>query len=288
MGKCLKPKPIKIGNLVLDFSRTYIMGILNITPDSFSDGGLYLDPKRAILHAKEMVSLGADIIDIGAESSRPGALPISEEEELSRIVPVLKELVRQIQVPISIDTYKARVAEVTLDMGANMINDISGLRFEPRLAEVAANFNVPLVLMHSRKTPQTMQQDIFYNDLVQEVISELKEAISRAKRGGIKEELLIIDPGLGFGKTASQNLKLIAELERFKIFERPILIGPSRKSFIGKVLQKPVNERIYGTAAAVAASILKGANIIRVHEVDQMVQVARLTDAILYGWEEDV
>jgi len=266
----------------LDFSKkTHIMGILNVTPDSFSDGGLFFDKERAVEHAMRMVEEGADIIDVGGESTRPGASRVDEDEELRRVIPVIEAISEKVNVPISIDTYKARVAETALRAGADMVNDISGLRFDPEMAEVVARYGVPVVVMHIKGTPRDMQKNLRYKALIPEIMDYLREGIEIARRAGIKDDMIIIDPGIGFGKTVEHNLEIIHRLSEFKGFEKPILIGTSRKSFIGRVLgDVPVTERLEGTAASFAIAIFNGANIIRVHDVKEMVRVARVADAI--------
>ncbi|MCL6584501.1 MAG: dihydropteroate synthase [bacterium] len=262
-------------------ARTCIMGILNVTPDSFSDGGKFLDPDMAIRRACQMVEEGADIIDLGAESTRPGSLPISAEEEIRRLAPIVSCLRKEIKIPLSIDTYKAAVAQAMLDEGAHLINDISGLRFDPQMAETVARFKAAVVLMHIQGTPRDMQQNPHYQHLIPEITDYLRGSIDLALRAGILPEQIIVDPGLGFGKTLSHNLEIIRRLDEFRCLDKPILIGPSRKSFIGKVLDLPVDERLEGTAAAVAAAIMMGAHLVRVHDVKAMVRVARIMDAIL-------
>lgn len=273
---------IKWGKYCLDLSqRTYIMGILNITPDSFSDGGKYQEIDKAVEHGIQMVAEGADIIDIGGESTRPGSIRCSVKEELDRVIPVIRELSTQIDVPISIDTYKSDVAQKALQEGAQMVNDISALRFDPEMALVVAEYNVPLVLMHIQGSPQDMQKNPQYKSLIPEIIAELNHSIKRAQEAGIKREMIIIDPGIGFGKTLQHNLEILSMLKKFKRLNAPILIGTSRKSLIGQVLGLQVEERLEGTAATVAVSILNGANIIRVHDVLAMKRVAQMTDAII-------
>jgi dihydropteroate synthase len=257
------------------------MGVLNVTPDSFSDGGRFYAARRAIRHALEMERAGADLIDVGGESTRPGSFGISAEEELRRVLPVLKGLKGRLRIPVSIDTVKAEVAEAALDAGAAMINDISGLRFDPRLAEVTARRRVPLLLMHIRGTPATMQKQPFARDLWRELERGLGWSVRQALRAGVKRSQLLIDPGIGFGKSAEQNFAIVRQLGRLAKFRLPIVIGTSRKTFIGKVLGVPPEQRAWGTAATVAASILAGAHIVRVHDVAEMVQVVRITDAIL-------
>ncbi len=261
--------------------RTLVMGVLNVTPDSFSDGGRFFNSKRAIQHALAMERAGADLIDIGGESTRPGSFGISAEEELRRVLPVLKGLKGRLGIPISIDTVKAEMAEAALKAGAELINDISGLRFDPRVAEVAARRRVPLILMHIRGTPATMQKQPFARDIWRELERGLGWSVKQALRAGVKRSQLLIDPGIGFGKSAEQNFEIVRELRRLARFRLPIVIGTSRKTFIGKVLGVPPEERVWGTAATLAASILGGAHIVRVHDVVEMVQVARVTDTIL-------
>jgi dihydropteroate synthase len=268
----------------IEFSskKTYIMGILNVTQDSFSDGGQYFDKSSAIERAVQMVEDGADIIDIGGESTRPGSGIVNEEEEFKRTIPVIEALSKKITVPISIDTYKSTVAKHALEAGASMVNDISGLGFDPHMSEVVAKSRVPIVIMHIKGTPRDMQLNPFYEALIPEIMDYFRARIAIAKQAGISDDKIIIDPGLGFGKTFDNNLEIIRNLRNFSLFEKPILIGPSRKAFIGNILggDAPVTERLEGTAAAVAISIINGANIVRVHDVKEMVKVARVADAI--------
>jgi len=269
-------------DFLLDFfNKTYIMGILNVTRDSFSDGGLYFDKSAAIKRAIQMVEEGADIIDIGGESTRPGAEPVTVKEELRRTIPVIEALAKEINVPISIDTYKSEVAEKALDAGASIVNDISGLRFDPEMAKVVSDYKVPVVIMHIKGRPKDMQQNPVYEALVPEIMDYLREGIRLAKESGVSEDKIIIDPGIGFGKTFNHNLEIINNLHEFTLLEKPILIGPSRKAFIGKILGNvSETDRLEGTSAAVAISIMNGANIIRVHDIKEMVRVARVADAI--------
>lgn len=273
-------------NYSFDFSkRTCIMGILNVTPDSFSDGGLFFNEESAVRQALRMQEEGADIIDIGGESTRPGAEKISVKEEIRRVLPVIEALAKKVRVPISIDTYKAPVAEAAVSAGASLINDISGLRFDPKMARVAARHKVPVVLMHIKGTPEDMQKAPAYRALVPEIIESLRESIAIAKDAGIPDNMIIIDPGIGFGKTVGHNLEIIRRLNEFEGLEKPILLGPSRKSFIGTILGGlPATERLEGTAAAVAVGIFNGANIIRVHDVKAMLRVARIADALRHGF----
>jgi dihydropteroate synthase len=260
--------------------RTLIMGILNVTPDSFSDGNRYAGPRQAVAHALEMEADGADMIDIGGESSRPGAEPVSEDEELKRVIPVIEELAEKVRIPLSIDTYKSNVAQHALNAGAVIVNDISGLHFDKNLAKVVASRHAGLVLMHIKGTPRNMQLDPQYNDLMAEIRLYLRESIDRSLAAGVAFNSIAIDPGIGFGKRIEHNFQIIRELSKLADLEHPILIGPSRKSFIGNTLQLPVDQRIEGTAAAVTASILNGAHIVRVHDVKEMKRVAIIADAI--------
>ena len=264
--------------------RTLVMGVLNVTPDSFSDGGQFFSLERAITHAERMIAEGADIIDVGGESTRPGALTVPEEEELRRVVPVIERLTAKASVPVSIDTTKSSVARAALEAGAEIVNDISALRFDPAIADEAARAKAGLVLMHSRGTPETMQTLPPVNDIISELISGLRASIVLAQELGVAPESIAIDPGIGFGKTAEQNLELIANLDQLtRAFpEFPILIGTSRKAFIGRLLGgAPADERLHGTIASVAASVLKGAHIVRVHDVKAAVEAVRIADAIL-------
>lgn len=266
----------------LEFGRkTLVMGILNITADSFSDGGLYLDLDRAVARAKAMIGEGADIIDIGGESTRPFACPVSLEEETARVIPVLERLIAEARVPISVDTHKSEVARLALERGATIINDISGLRADPRMAEIVAAAGCPVVVVHMQKTPKTMQEDPVYGDVVGEVMAGLQGSIAIATRAGVHEDKVIVDPGIGFGKTAEHNLEILHRLAEFKGLGKPILTGTSRKSFIGKVLDLPLGERLEGTAATVALSIANGADLVRVHDVKAMKRVCQMTDAIV-------
>ncbi|HUO76188.1 MAG TPA: dihydropteroate synthase [Thermodesulfovibrionales bacterium] len=260
------------------------MGILNITPDSFTDGGLFFRRDSAIEHGLRMVEEGADIIDVGGESTRPGSEPVEYEEEVRRIIPVIDALAKRIKVPISIDTYKADVAKRALDAGASIINDISGLRFDPGMPKVAAECRVPIVLMHIKGTPKNMQVNPEYEALIPEIVDYLRISIKLAIDSGVREEMIIVDPGIGFGKTFEHNLEILRNLHEFTLLEKPLLVGPSRKAFIGKILgNASSSERMEGTAAAVAISIMNGANIVRVHDVEEMGRVARVADAIKSG-----
>ncbi len=257
------------------------MGILNLTPDSFYDGGKFINPSDAIRYAERMVEDGADIIDVGAESSRPGANPVTPDEEIERLKPVLS-ILSKLNVPISVDTYKSSVAMWALDTGASIINDISGFRFDPDLVKVVSEYKVPVVIMHTYGEPKTMQNNPQYKSLLNEIIQYLKDSINMGLEAGINHDRFIIDPGIGFGKTLSHNLEILKGLSRLKELGRPILIGPSRKSFIGNILNLPPEERLEGTAAAVAIGIMNGANIVRVHDVKEMLRVARISDAVKF------
>ena len=256
------------------------MGILNVTPDSFSDGGLYLSKNEAVDRALQMVHEGADIIDIGGESTRPGAEPVSEEEELSRVLPVVEALVSEVNVPISIDTYKSTVANLCFEAGASIINDISALRFDDAMTELVANYSAYVVLMHMKGTPRNMQDAPDYSDVVGEVKVFFEERITAAKSSGIARKHIILDPGIGFGKTPIHNFTILSDLERISVLGFPLLVGPSRKSFIGTTLDLPENERLEGTAASVTAAVLNGAKIVRVHDVKEMKRVITITDSI--------
>jgi len=261
-------------------SRTYIMGILNVTPDSFSGDGIYQDVDRAVSIAERMVEDGADIIDIGGESTRPGAESVVIEEEIKRTIPIVKILSKRINVSISIDTTKSEVARLALENGASIINDITGLESDPEIIDVAREFNARVVLMHIKGTPQTMQHSPKYGNVVQEIKEKLKVIIEKSMTRGIKKENIIIDPGIGFGKTLEHNLQILNRLSEFKEFKLPVLIGTSRKAFIGKLTGAEPDKRLFGTAASVAIAIKNGADIVRVHDVKEMKQVVMIADAI--------
>ncbi|HXG64253.1 MAG TPA: dihydropteroate synthase [Blastocatellia bacterium] len=261
--------------------RTAVVGVLNVTPDSFSDGGLNFDPARAVECALEMENAGADIIEVGGESTRPGATAVSAEEEMARVLPVLEGLAGRLRVPVAIDTYKSSVARAAVESGAGIINDVSVLRFDPAIADVAAHSGAALVLMHMRGDPATMQQIEPSPDIFAEIKSDFLTALAEAEKRGVSRERIILDPGIGFGKTLEQNLAILNQLERFAEFGLPLMVGTSRKSFIGRITNRPPSERLFGTAASVAAAILRGAHLIRVHDVKEMVEVARIADAIL-------
>lgn len=257
------------------------MGVLNVTPDSFSDGGKFFKLKDAKRQALKMAGEGADIIDVGGESTRPGSKEIPLEEELKRVIPLIKDLVKSINVPISIDTYKSEVAQRALDIGAEMINDISALRFDKHMANVASKYQAGLILMHIQGTPKNMQQSPHYDDLIGEIKDYFRQSIKLAEESGVKENKIVIDPGIGFGKTVEHNLKILKNLSEFEELGKPIMVGTSRKSFIGKVLDLPAEQRLEGSLASLAVSILNGANLVRVHDVKESVGVARLVDAIV-------
>lgn len=260
--------------------RTHVMGILNVTPDSFSDGGCYLDVQQAVAHAKSMVAEGATLIDIGGESSRPGASPVSIDEELARVLPVIRGIVDAVDVLISVDTYKAEVAQQALAAGGHLINDITALRGDPTMASVVAEMEAGLILMHMKGTPRTMQKAPAYDDVVGEVCASLQESIETAETEGVAAERIIIDPGIGFGKTTEHNIELLKRLREFQSLNKPLLIGTSRKSFIGNVLGLPVTERVEGTAATVCWAIAHGADVVRVHDVKANARAAQMTDAL--------
>ncbi|MFC2022024.1 dihydropteroate synthase [Chloroflexota bacterium] len=281
-----QPGTTKCGNVEFRWGeRTYVMGIINLSPDSFSGDGI-IDLEAAVAQAHCFVSQGADILDIGGESTRPGSAPVSIDQEIERVVPAIERLVSEVPIPLSIDTYKSEVARRALEAGATMINDQWGLKKDPRLAELAAKRGIPLVLMSNQRDKggydTRLQRDTaYYEDLMGEVTSSLQKSLELALRTGVPWENIILDPGIGFGKTWRQDLEIIRRLEELKELGRPILIGPSRKSFIGQVLNLPVDERLEGNAAAIAIGIAKGADIVRVHDVQQMVRACRMGDAIV-------
>jgi len=274
-------------------ARTYIMGILNVTPDSFSGDGLVRDEvvvETAIDQARGFVEAGADILDVGGESTRPGAETVSGAEELERVIPVVRRLAEEFDTLISIDTYKAQVAEAALGAGADMVNDVWGLRADPNLAEVVARHGVPVILMHNRSTPKNAEVreqlggryvGVEYNDLLPDIRHELMESVELARQARIPDEHIILDPGIGFGKTVEQNLELLDRLGEVRDLGYPILLGPSRKSFIGYTLDLPMDERQEGTAATISVGIVRGADIVRVHNVQMMARVVRMTDAVV-------
>ncbi|MBK8901856.1 MAG: dihydropteroate synthase [Anaerolineaceae bacterium] len=277
--------------------KTYVMGILNVTPDSFSGDGVLRGEDvlaAAVAQAQQFAADGADIIDIGGESTRPGSTPVTEAEELARVIPVIETVKTAVSLPISIDTYRANVAEAALAAGAIWVNDVWGLRMDPRLAQVVAQANCPVVLMHNRSKPKDVAQEerlggryvgVAYDDLIADIKRELGESIELALEAGVKEENIILDPGVGFGKTVAQNLQLVNQLDQFKTMGYPILLGTSRKSFIGYTLDLPPEERLEGTAATVAIGIAHGADIVRVHDVKPIARLAKMTDAIIRSKE---
>jgi dihydropteroate synthase len=281
----LGPRTLVLGE------RTLVMGVLNVTPDSFSDAGLYLDLQSAVAHALAMERAGADIIDIGAESTRPGSLPVSAADQIAHLLPVLRKLRGNLRVPISVDTRSAEVAEAAGDAGVQILNDVSALRSDSDLAAVVARHRMAVILMHMRGTPAAMQRGPFARDAMRDVVAGLRAAVRQARAAGVGKDRIVLDPGFGFGKRHAQNFELLARLPELARLGFPILVGPSRKSSIGwaqvgerKSRKKdlpPVNERLWGTAAAVTAAILGGAHIVRVHDVAEMVQVARVADAVL-------
>ncbi len=267
--------------------RPLLMGIVNLTPDSFYDGGRYPDPAAGIARARELVRAGADIIDLGGESSRPGAKAVAAAEELERVIPVIEGLATRIPVPISIDTWKAEVAARALEAGAQIVNDISALRFDPEMASVVASAAGPYVMMHMLGTPRNMQENPVYRDVLGEIGDFFSQGLARAEAAGISRSRIIIDPGIGFGKTLEHNLEIINGLAAFRQLGRPVLVGPSRKSFIGQILGRGPDDRLWGTAGAVAAAVMRGADIVRVHDVDGLKDLvavaARIRDAARPG-----
>jgi dihydropteroate synthase len=277
--------------------KTYVMGIINVTPDSFSGDGLGQDVDAAVQQARAFVEAGADILDVGGESTRPGAEPTSAEVEMQRVLPVVQAVAEQTGVPISIDTYKAEVAEAALDAGAHIVNDVWGLRMDPDLAPLVAEQSVPVIIMHNRSRPKDAVQEqrlggryvgVEYENLMGDILRELRESIAIGVKAGIDLGQIIVDPGIGFGKTVKQNLTIIDQLDQLRSLGRPILVGPSRKSFIGYTLDAPASERVLGTAATIVLSIARGANIVRVHDVAAMSDVVRMTDAIVRRKKEVV
>ena len=285
-----KPRETRCGNRMLQWgARTYVVGILNVTPDSFSGDGLGGDVRRAASQAVKFVAEGADILDIGGESTRPGAGTVSLQEELDRVLPAIEAIRREIEIPLSIDTYKAAVAREAVRAGASMVNDVWGLGGDPAMGATVAALNVPVVLMHNRRSESQRSdlggyyEKVSYGDVAQDVARELEEAVARATSYGIAAENIIIDPGIGFGKTPKQNIELMRGLNELQRLGQPVLVGTSRKSFIGLTLDLSVEERLEGTAATVALAIAQGADLVRVHDVGPMVRVCRMTDAILRG-----
>ena len=267
---CLNPK-----------RETLVMGIVNVTPDSFSDGGKFFSPEVAISHASKLITQGADIIDIGGESTRPGAKPVSESEELKRVIPVIERIrTDNPTILISIDTTKASVAKYAVEAGADIINDVSGLSFDNNMTGIVESLNVPIVIMHMKGNPQNMQLNPKYKDIVNEILDFFKIKIKIAIQSGINRSMIILDPGIGFGKTVDHNFELLSRLNEFNVLELPIMIGPSRKSFIGITLDLPPEDRVEGTAAAVSAGVMNGASIVRVHDVKSMKRVVRIIEKV--------
>lgn len=262
-------------------NKPLIMGILNVTPDSFYDGGKHDTLDSALAHAVQMIEDGADIIDVGGESTRPFADEVGVEEELERVLPVVKMIRSRYEIPISIDTYKADVAREACQAGADIINDISGLTFDPGMAACAAKYGVYVVIMHTKGTPREMQKDPYYDDVIEEICQYLERQTEVARRAGVSEDRIILDPGIGFGKRVEDNLKILKKMSDFKKLGKPVLIGPSMKSFIGKVLNDPLEERLVGTLASVAVSVMNGADIVRVHDVAKTRKVVGLVDAVM-------
>jgi dihydropteroate synthase len=260
-------------------SRTHLMGIVNVTPDSFSDGGMHDTPQSAVRRALELIAEGADFIDVGGESTRPGSTGVSADEEIGRVVPVVRSLVEHTDIPVSVDTTKSEVADAALGAGAVIVNDISGFTADREMARVTASHDASAVLMHIRGTPATMQADPVYGDLMGEIVSHLRRGLELARGAGVRQ--VIIDPGIGFGKTTRHNLEILRRLNELRSLGCPLLVGPSRKSFIGDVLGLPVGERLEGTAAAAAVAVMNGARIIRVHDVGPIRRVVRMVDAIM-------
>ena len=267
---CLNPK-----------RETLVMGIVNVTPDSFSDGGKFFSPEVAISHASKLITQGADIIDIGGESTRPGADQVSESEELKRVIPVIEKIrTDNPTILISIDTTKASVAKHAVEAGADIINDVSGLSFDNNMIGIVESFNIPVVIMHMKGNPQSMQLNPEYKDIVNEILDFFKMKIKIAIQSGINRSMIILDPGIGFGKTVEHNFELLSRLNEFNVLELPIMIGPSRKSFIGITLDLPPEDRVEGTAAAVSAGVMNGASIVRVHDVKSMKRVVRIIEKV--------
>ncbi len=289
------PDPADTGDLptwrirggTLDLSRPLILGVLNLTPDSFSDGGVHLDHRIAARRAEELAEEGADLVDIGAESTRPGAPPVAAEEEWSRLEPVLSRLQGSLPVPISVDTTKAEVAARALELGAAVINDVSGLQAEPAIAGLAAETGAGLILMHMRGDPRTMQRDVEYEDLIGEIRASLAESLSVAERAGCGPSQIVVDPGIGFGKSPEGSLRLLARLGELRYLGRPIMVGPSRKSFIGRVLQLSLEERLEATIAACVVALERGARLFRVHDVRAVRRALDMADAIQQAADDE-
>jgi len=280
----MKPTPsftLNWSGYTLELSRrTHVMGVINVTPDSFSDGGQFFEKERAVEQALQLAEDGADLIDIGGESTRPYSKGVSADEEMNRVLPVIEALKKELRIPISIDTLKAQVAREALHCGASMVNDISALRSDSDMASVVAQAGVPVILMHMQGTPADMQAQPTYEDVTPEIITFLRKAMDQAVNSGVRRDLVIVDPGIGFGKTFDHNLEILKELGRFQCLEAPVLVGSSRKAFIGRILEKEVHERDTGTMATVAAAVMNGAHIVRVHNVKQAVETVKVIDAI--------
>lgn len=274
--------PLPGGASLVLGDRTLVMGVVNVTPDSFSDGGRLFDPASAIAAGVRMAEEGADLIDVGGESTRPGAEPLDEQEERRRVLPVIEGLAGRVRIPVSVDTYKASTAAAALEAGASLVNDISGLRYEPALADVVARRGVPIVLMHTRGRSRRMYEQASYHDVIAEVLDELRESMAFATTAGITAECIILDPGLGFAKDAVHSYEVLARLDEFAELGRPLLVGPSRKSFLARPLggSVPPSDRDWATAAAVASAVLAGAHIVRVHAVREMLQVVHVAEEI--------
>ncbi|PYP83856.1 MAG: dihydropteroate synthase [Blastocatellia bacterium AA13] len=272
--------PLRNGAVIELGRRTVVVGVLNVTPDSFSDGGRFFDSRRAIDRAIEIEDEGADILEIGGESTRPGAELISTDEEKRRVMPILDAIAGRIRIPVAIDTTKAEVARDAIRRGAVIVNDVSALRFDPELSRIAAEERAVLVLMHMRETPAVMQRIEPSSDIFSEIELQLSAAIAKAEQSGVSRDRIIVDPGIGFGKTLEQNLRIINRLDWLSTLNLPIMLGSSRKSFIGRLTGRPESERQFGTAASIAAAIIRGAHMIRVHDVKEMVEVVRVADAI--------
>lgn len=280
-ARLLRPQPITIGGREFVWgSRTYVMGIVNVTPDSFSGDGLAYDVEAAVRQAVRMREDGADIVDVGGESTRPGFVEVPAEEEKRRVLPVIERLARELDIPVSVDTYKAEVAQAALDAGAHMVNDVHGFRREPEVAHAAARAGVPAVAMHNQRGRES-------KDTIGAIIEGLLESLRIGREQGLPEERIIVDPGFNFGWTEEQALEMLRRLGELRVLGRPILIGTSRKSTIGVVLGLPVEERLEGTAATVALAVANGADIVRVHDVKEMVRVARMADAVVRGWKRE-
>jgi len=279
-------RPVRCGDVELPLGRrTLLMGVMNVTPDSFYDGGRYTDPEIALARAEAMVAEGVDIIDVGGESTRPNSEPVPADEEMRRVVPVISKIAAKLKTPISIDTYKSEVARAALDAGATIVNDISGLHFDPKMAAVVAEYGAVVIVMHIKGTPKTMQIAPEYEDVVREVREYLADGCARALDAGVSQDRIWIDPGIGFGKKTEHNLTLLRDLRDFRSMGYPILVGTSNKSVIGNVLHLPITERQEGTAATVALAIANGAEIVRVHDVMAMKRVCDMSDAIVRGWD---